>query len=66
MNSKQRRRLIRQCKERIHADMAICRLEGTMRWFDPKNPAYRYMVTEKVNDIAFRYYMYALYLKAKQ
>lgn len=64
MNAKQRRRFVRQYKERIHTDMAVCRLEGTMRWFDPKNPAYKYMITPTQQDTAFRYYMYALYLKA--
>lgn len=64
MNAKQRRHFVRQYKERIHADMAICRLEGAMRWFDPKNPNYTYISPPGPYSEAFRYFVYALYLKA--
>lgn len=60
MNAKQRRRFVRQYKERIHTDMAIRRLEGwPLKWFDPKDPG-----LHNDNYTPFRYYMYALYLKA--
>ncbi len=66
MNSKQRRRFVRQYKERIHNDMVVCRLEGDgLRWFDPGNPAYHYMLSDN-RDRPFRYYMYALYIKSQE
>ncbi len=65
MNSKQRRRLVRQYKEKIHLDMAICRLEGGTRWFDPRHPANNYML-DTAQTTPWRYYIYALYMKDKE
>jgi hypothetical protein len=64
MNAKQRRRLVRQYKEKIHLDMAITRLEGGKgRWFDPKHPCNEMFICDTV---AWRYYLYALYMKDKE
>lgn len=63
MNAKQRRRLVRQYKEKIHLDMAITRLEGRLRWFDPKHPSKYH---DKVQSTPRRYYIYALYMKDKE
>jgi hypothetical protein len=64
MNAKQRRRLVRQYKEKIHLDMAIIRLEGGKeRWFDPKHPSNEMFISDTV---PWRYYRYALYMKDKE
>jgi hypothetical protein len=64
MNAKQRRRLVRQYKEKIHLDMAIIRLEGGKgRWFDPKHPKNSLI---NCDTVPWRYYMYALYMKDQE
>jgi hypothetical protein len=62
MNAKQRRRLVRQYKEAINIDRAVCRLEGSLRWFDSRHPTQKHMK----NPTPELDYYYALYVKAKE
>ena len=62
MNAKQRRRFVRQYKEKIRLDQVVCRLEGTARWFDSGAPSayHKHTPAPELN------YYYALYIKAKE
>jgi len=56
---------VRQYKEKINTDMAVCRLENSTRWFDPRHPVNNQMF-DAAQTIPWRYYIYALYMKAKE
>lgn len=62
MNAKQRRRFVRQYKEKIKLDQVVCRLEGTTRWFDSGALS----TTHKQTPASELNFYYALYIKAKE
>ena len=68
MNAKQRRRLVRQYKEKIELDRVVRRLEGTDRsWFDAtdSNNLHRYnydgeLIVESVARLNFYYTLHII------